>query len=241
MSKTVFEHISEQVDQVVKGRRYIIAEIGKLKVSVEDLKEVLEVSSMGDLASSVSDLKNFIQTAVNTLGNLKNSVSQLSSSISSLSTTVQNTYNVVKDMKSGGGMPMSSAPKPSMPSMPSMGAPKPSMPSMGAPKPSMPSMPSMGAPKSAPSVAAPQSSSGGNTGSKFDNILSAAKSGTNAKDLGGMIDKLRSELSKANPLDSKLFELSMEAGRLKSLGDKALDQNALSTLEQKINKWKSQG
>ncbi|MHA1341848.1 MAG: hypothetical protein ACTSO2_17915 [Promethearchaeota archaeon] len=75
---------------------------------------------------------------------------------------------------------------------------------------------------------------------KFDNILNAARSGTAAKDLGAMIDQLRSELSKINPLDSKLFELSMEAGRLKSLGTKILDPNGVAILEQKINKWKSQ-
>lgn len=231
MSKTVFDHLSESIDQVVKGRRYIISEIGKLKVSVEDLKDALDQSTMGDVAQTVTDLKDFIQNAVQTLGQLRNSVSQLSSSISGLTSTVENTYRIVKNMKSGGGMP---AARPSAP------APQPSAP---APQPTR-SQPSTPPPATQPSTPAPQPSapapSSGGSGVDFDKVLNSAKSGTSAKELGGMIDNLRTQLSKINPLDSKLFELSMEAGRLKSLGDKPLDSNNIGTLEQKITKWKSQ-
>jgi hypothetical protein len=215
--KTVYEHLLESVDNVVKGRRYIIAEIGKVKVSVDDLKASLDQSSMGEVANTVNELKNFIQNAVNTLGTLKNSIAQLSSSITSLSSTVENTYNIVKNMKAGGTI---SAP------VTSSFAPQPVAPSFSAPQPVAPSLSASPAPSS--------------SGNKFDNVLSAAKSGTSAKDLGVMLDQIRSELSKINPLDSKLFELSMEAGRLKSLGAKSLDSNGISTLEGKINKWKSQ-
>jgi flagellin-specific chaperone FliS len=235
--KTVYEHLLESVDNVVKGRRYIIAEIGKVKVSVDDLKSALDQSSMGEVANTVNELKNFIQNAVNTLGTLKNSVSQLASSITALSSTVENTYNIVKNMKAGGvaPSPIGTSYIAPQPVAPSFSAPQPVAPSFSAPQ---PVAPSFSAPHSAPQIPSSAPSSGGN---KFDNVLSAAKSGTVAKDLGVMLDQIRSDLSKVNPLDSKLFELSMEAGRLKSLGAKSLDDNGIATLEGKINKWKSQG
>lgn len=232
--KTVYEHLLESVDNVVKGRRYIIAEIGKVKVSVDDLKSALDQSSMGEVANTVNELKNFIQNAVNTLGTLKNSISQLASSITALSSTVENTYNIVKNIKAGGGVtpsPISTSYMAPQPVTPSFSASQPIAPIYSAPQPVTSSF-------SIPQNVSPVSSAGGN---KFDNVLVAAKSGTVAKDLGVMLDQIRSDLSKVNPLDSKLFELSMEAGRLKSLGTKSLDDNGIATLEGKINKWKSQG
>jgi len=54
-----------------------------------------------------------------------------------------------------------------------------------------------------------------------------------------MIDQLRTKLSKENPLNPILFELSMESGRLKALGDAPLNESNLNTLTQKIYKWKT--
>ncbi|MHA1395484.1 MAG: hypothetical protein ACTSRZ_18430 [Promethearchaeota archaeon] len=238
MSKTVFEHLSEQISQVVRGRRFIISEIGKLKTVVQDLQDALEKSNLSSVANTINELKSFIQNAVTTLGNLKNSISQLSSTISSLSSSVENTYNIVKGLKAGTiGRPAAptfqpSAPQPAAPTF-QPSAPQPAAPTF------QPSAPQPAAPTFQPPAPQPAASSG-NIAMKFDNILNAARSGTAAKDLGAMIDQLRSELSKINPLDSKLFELSMEAGRLKSLGTKILDPNGVAILEQKINKWKSQ-
>jgi hypothetical protein len=86
---------------------------------------------------------------------------------------------------------------------------------------------------------APAGGAPGAAGASFDRILQSAQSGTPAKDLGGMIDALRTALSKANPLNPILFELSMEAGRLKSLGGNPLDESNIGSLQQKIDKWKS--
>jgi hypothetical protein len=266
MSKTVFDHLNEQIDEVVRGRRYIIAEIGKLKLSVDELKGALGASSSNDIGATVSDLKGFIGQAVNTLGDLKNTVSQLAASMGAMNKTVENAYNAIKNIKAGGGSGSSFGS--SQQQAPSFGSSQPSSygssqqqaPSFGSSQPSsfgssQPQAPSFGSsqPSSfgssqpqAPSFAglqppaqAPSQPAGGSGGGKFDGILSAARSGTPSKDIGVMLDQIRASLASANPLNPVLFELSMEAGRLKSLGSKSLDGAAIGTLETKVNNWKA--
>jgi hypothetical protein len=72
----------------------------------------------------------------------------------------------------------------------------------------------------------------------FDAIVESAKNNTFARELGKMIDSARSEISKLNSLNPILFELSMEAGRLKIMGEKSLNQDGIEKLEELINKWK---
>ena len=224
MSKTVFDHLTEQLDQVVKGRRYIISEIGKLKESVEQLRDIVNQSSGGgsDMGMLVNDLKTFMQRTIGTLGELKNTVTQLGGLVKSLSGQVQ-------QLQSSGVRAGAPAPAASQMSAAPSYSPSPA-PAMAAPSPAMGAMP----PAPAAAGGAP-----GAAGASFDRILQSAQGGTPAKDLGGMIDALRTALSKANPLNPILFELSMEAGRLKSLGANALDESNISSLQQKIDKWKS--
>lgn len=54
-----------------------------------------------------------------------------------------------------------------------------------------------------------------------------------------MLDTLRANLSKVNPLNPILFELSMEAGRLKSLGQKTLSDADVAALETKVSNWRA--
>ncbi len=91
----------------------------------------------------------------------------------------------------------------------------------------------------APAPAAPMASAApAGPVNRFDKILNDAKGGLTAKEIGGALDQLRSQLSKENPLNPVLFELSMEAGRLKSLGAKTLSGADLSGFEIKVNAWK---
>ncbi len=66
---------------------------------------------------------------------------------------------------------------------------------------------------------------------RFARILMNAKGGFTAKELGAELATMRSQLSNENPLNPILFELSMEVGRLKSLGLKPLDDSELTGLE----------
>ena len=265
ISKTVFDALSEKIDQVVLGRRYIIAEIGKLKVAVEDFKGSIEKANFQSIADAVTEMKNFMQMAVSSLGQLKSTLTQLSNTVANLSTTVDDTLNAVNQLKSrgpiGAGVPViptpskaPTVPLPSTSSSPpitSFGAPPPPQPSGGSSSLVKPSelfgTPPPPAPVSTLSQAtavdrsapvAPSSPTPAMPVNRFDKILNDAKAGTAAKELGTALDALRSQLSKENPLNPILFELSMEAGRLKSLGTKTLTGADLSGFEIKINSWK---
>ena len=224
MSKTVFDHLTEQLDGVVKGRRYIIAEIGKLKVSVEDLKdEVIQtVGSETNIGAVINDLKTFMQRTIGTLGDLKNTVGKLGIMVKSLESQVQS-------LKKSGVQAGARAPVPTARSPLASGAPA-ATPMAATPM------------ATTPVVSAPAPSGGGGgtaVAAAFGKIFQAASSGVPAKDIGGMLDALRTSLSRANPLNPILFELSMEAGRLKSLGGSKLDAGNLGTFQQKINSWKA--
>jgi hypothetical protein len=232
MSKTVFDHLTEQLDGVVKGRRYIIAEVGKLKVSVEDLRDIVEQSTGGgnNMGAVVNDLKIFMQKTIGTLGELKNTVNQLGGLVKSLATQVST-------LKSRGVAAPAAAPAPAQRAPAPVPAPAASGPRLApAPAPAMPSMPM---PTPAPAMPAAPAATGSAAAGAFDRILQAAQGGAPAKNLGGMLDALRTSLSKANPLNPILFELSMEAGRLKSLGDSGLDGSNITSFQAKIQKWKS--
>lgn len=218
MSKTVFDQLMEKLDEVILGRRYIIAEIGKLKEIVGDIQDASIGNAMNQITAAVNEMKTFMQNSINALTDLKNNITNLSTSIGSLNSTVETTLNAVNAIKAGEvSAPMSRAPAAAGP----------------APYRS-PAASVSSAPISAPVHAGP-----GGEGSDFDAISSAAKSNSSAVDLGNMIDKLRTKLSKENPLNPILFELSMESGRLKALGNSPLNEKNLQTLMDKLRKWKS--
>jgi len=202
----------EKLDEVILGRRYIIAEIGKLKEIVGDIQDTSSGDAMVQIGGAVNEMKNFMQNSINTLTDLKNNINNLGTSINSLNSTVETTLNAINALKGGQtvistpAVPMSTVPSPNI---------------------------SVAPPKTTPT--SPIASSGGD----FDSLLSAAKSNTPAIDLGNMVDNLRTKLSKENPLNPILFELSMESGRLKALGSNPLNDKNLQTIIDKINKWKA--
>ncbi|MHA1283745.1 MAG: hypothetical protein ACTSQP_14700 [Promethearchaeota archaeon] len=212
----------EKLDEVILGRRYIIAEIGKLKEIVSDIQDTQTGDAMAQITAAVNEMKTFMQNSINALTDLKNNINNLTTSINSLNSTVETTLNAVNALKDGGIAPIS--PQASAPTTTSTPAP-----SITTTAPSTPSA----TPTTTPSTPATSGTS------RFDDILKAAKANTPALELGNMIDKLRTQLSKENPLNPILFELSMESGRLKALGNTPLKENHLKTLEEKINKWKS--
>jgi hypothetical protein len=219
MSKTVFDQLMEKLDEVILGRRYIIAEIGKLKEIVGDIQDTTTGDAITQIGSAVNEMKTFMQNSINTLTDLKNNINNLGTSINSLNSTVETTLNTVNTLKAGG---MTAAP---MHSTAPISAPSSTAPASITPA------PSMSPPLQQPSTATSR-------GSEFDAIHSAAKSNTAAAELGNMVDKLRTQLSKENPLNPILFELSMESGRLKALGNNPLNDKNLQTLLEKIQKWK---
>ena len=223
----------EKLDEVILGRRYIIAEIGKLKETVGDIQDTSVGDSLNQITGAVNEMKSFMQEAINSLKNLKNSVNNLSTSVNSLNSTTNTTLNAVNSLKEGGVAPSSVSEPAETPSTTTT-SPSSSPPS---PPPSQTSTQPSPAPSSS-SQSTQTPSAGG--GSDFDGLLEAAKSNATAVEIGNKIDQLRTKLSKENPLDPKLFELSMESGRLKALGDVPLNEKNMATLQEKITKWKNQ-
>lgn len=226
MSKTVFDQLMEKLDEVILGRRYIIAEIGKLKEIVGDIQDTSSGDAMAQIGGAVNEMKTFMQNSINTLTDLKNNINNLGTSINSLNNTVETTLNAINALKAGGGV-VSAAPI-------SSPAPMAASPT-SFPTPTRTSAPAPAATPAAAPAATPAAGGGGN----FDGILTAANAPTPAIDLGNMIDGLRTKLSKENPLNPILFELSMESGRLKALGSNPLNDKNKQTLLEKLNKWKS--
>src|SRR6056297_496863 len=231
MSKrTVFDHLTEQLDSVVKGRRYIISKIGKLKESVMDLQDSVANSSGGGagMGSLVGDLKTFMQQTIGTLGQLKTSFNKLNNVVNSLSNQVQQLKSSVVSAPAAKAA-SSPAPAPRASPAPQQQA--------AAPK-SNPPPESAAAPQQ---QAAPAGGGGKKSGihTALERILGNAKSGAPSEKIGQMLDALRTSISKSDPLSPILFELSMEAGKLKSLGDKPVEGGNLSGLETKVEKWKS--
>lgn len=71
---TIFEQIKEKIDEVIMGRRYIISEVGKLKVSMDKLQASLP--NIADLDRWLTEVK----TAVTSLSQLSPLLEQLADS-----------------------------------------------------------------------------------------------------------------------------------------------------------------
>jgi division protein CdvB (Snf7/Vps24/ESCRT-III family) len=92
--KTIFENIKEKIDELIMGRRYLISEMGKLKISVDkmaqvnlgDIKGLFDdfrsnvgnLSQMGDQLKQITDLTNNLSTMSDSLKNMQSSLSSLS-------------------------------------------------------------------------------------------------------------------------------------------------------------------
>ena len=68
---TIFEQIKDKIDELIMGRRYIISEVGKLKVSMDKLQGSLP--NVADLDKWLSEVKG----AVSSMGQLSTVLNQL--------------------------------------------------------------------------------------------------------------------------------------------------------------------
>ncbi|MHA1269412.1 MAG: hypothetical protein ACTSPY_06445 [Candidatus Helarchaeota archaeon] len=81
--KTIFETIKEKIDELILGRRYLISEMGKLKISVDKMSQV----NLGDIKGLFEDFRNNVSnltqmgSQLNQIADLTNSLSLMSSSI----------------------------------------------------------------------------------------------------------------------------------------------------------------
>ena len=75
---TIFEQIKEKMDEMIMGRRYLISEMGKLKVSVDKMAGSLP--NVGDLEKWLGEVKNAV-SSMSQLGPLMNSLADSAGAI----------------------------------------------------------------------------------------------------------------------------------------------------------------
>ncbi|MHA1377003.1 MAG: hypothetical protein ACTSRG_01350 [Candidatus Helarchaeota archaeon] len=92
---TIFEQIKEKIDELIMGRRYIISEVGKLKVSMDKLQGSLP--NLSDLDKWLIEVKG----AVSSMGQLSTVLNQLADSagaIQSMKMSMESVKNAIKGM-----------------------------------------------------------------------------------------------------------------------------------------------
>lgn len=78
MSQSIFEQIKQSLDEVMSGRRYLIAEIEKLRKTMPDLQpqmnqmnEVLTAMELfGDVAKNTKNQLDGLQTGITSINNM---------------------------------------------------------------------------------------------------------------------------------------------------------------------------
>ncbi|NVM02353.1 MAG: hypothetical protein HWN67_08450 [Candidatus Helarchaeota archaeon] len=92
---TIFEQIKEKIDELIMGRRYIISEVGKLKVAMDKLQASLP--DVTDLDKWLTEVKG----AVSSMGQLSTVLNQLADSagaIQSMNMSMDSVKNTIKGM-----------------------------------------------------------------------------------------------------------------------------------------------
>jgi thiamine kinase-like enzyme len=193
--------------------REVNEEIKKIKKTTDNLKLIFNNSDLMDMSPTLDALKLFIQQSMKSQGEMKKHITELSKRIDGVNEKLHNL-----DSKYQNGL-------------------------INEMKPNEKTF-TQNAPESRSSIviAYPVPHPVTEIESKeadfiFDEVYSAAKK-KKGNELGKMIDEIRLTLSHKNPLNPILFELSMEAGRLKSLGENQLNDQDFQILEQKIYSWK---
>ncbi|NHI92511.1 MAG: hypothetical protein EAX96_08400 [Candidatus Lokiarchaeota archaeon] len=82
---TIFEQIKEKMDEMIMGRRYLISEMGKLKVTVD--KMAASIPNVGDLEKWLGEVKNAV-SSMSQLGPLMNSLADSAGSIQRMDASV---------------------------------------------------------------------------------------------------------------------------------------------------------
>lgn len=233
MSKSLFDQLKE-----------VNEEIKNIKKTTDNLKLIFKNSDLMDMSSPLEALKLFIQQSVKSQGEIKKYISDLSQRIDGLNEKID---DLGSKLQSGISSEIKLNEKIITQTIPEIHklqniTPSEQKETYNIIKKGQKSLRN-NTPESRSSIliAYPAPSPVTeielkNPDDTFDAVYSAAKK-KKGNELGKMIDEIRLSLSKKNPLNPILFELSMEAGRLKSLGESTLNDQDFKILEQKISSW----
>lgn len=193
--------------------REVNEEIKNIKKTTDNLKLIFDNSDLMDMSTTLEAIKLFIQQSMKSQGEMKKYINELSKRIDGLNEKLDNLGSkyqsgLLNEKKINEKIFTQNEPESRSSVVIAYPAPPPVTESEA---------------KKADLI--------------FDAVYSAAKK-KKGNELGKMIDEIRLTLSNKNPLNPILFELSMEAGRLKSLGENRLNNQDFQILEQKIYSWK---
>ncbi len=88
---------TQKLDQLLQSWRYIIAEIGKLKVSVEDFKGCIEKANFPSIAGAMAEMRALIETTAQAWNQGGRTVEELAAVVSQLAGTANKIYEGVRN------------------------------------------------------------------------------------------------------------------------------------------------
>ncbi len=77
--------LEQKIDQIVLGRRYLVAEVAKLRVSVEDFKGVIEKAKSQSIAGAVAEMRTLTETTTPFWSQMRHTVEEIAAAITRLS------------------------------------------------------------------------------------------------------------------------------------------------------------
>ena len=95
--KTIFESIKEKIDELILGRRYLISEMGKLKISVDKMAQV----NLGDIKGLFDEFRTNV-SSLTQMGAQLNQISDLTNSLSLMSNSIkemQTAFSSLSDLR----------------------------------------------------------------------------------------------------------------------------------------------
>ncbi|MHA1797034.1 MAG: hypothetical protein ACTSVY_01190 [Candidatus Helarchaeota archaeon] len=92
---TIFEQIKEKMDEMIMGRRYIISEVGKLKVSMDKIQGSLP--NIGDLEKWLGEVKNAV-SSMSQIGPLMNSLADSAGTIQRMGVSIEKIEKAIVGM-----------------------------------------------------------------------------------------------------------------------------------------------
>ena len=97
--KTIFEQIKEKVDELIVGRRYIISEVGKLKVTMDKVMKTLpRAEDMEKFLGALENSSSGMQQMQDVFGRLDSSLDNIDD-MSRIIKTMESSFEGMTDLR----------------------------------------------------------------------------------------------------------------------------------------------
>jgi len=76
--------LTQKLDKLILGPRFIIAEINKIRVNMEEFRDIIQKTNFQSIVDAVGEMKTFIQEVVGLIGELTNGINELRNNIAKI-------------------------------------------------------------------------------------------------------------------------------------------------------------